>query len=239
MTGKKLLSIANISRELNIPESTLHYWKNRFAEYLPSIGRGRQRRYRAETVEIFKSISELLKLGHTTRDVKAQLAEMYPLNIEPARGNAQPTQPVPSSAPHQPDMHMQTAVAVGTEIAKVLGEKLSQTLNSFRPGLPAEDMQRLEQGMRLLENQSRDMQRLRDENSQLHVELQQLRDELEAVRENGAKGAPAQNNVALDRENQDLRDKLNVLETELVRLRKDRRDMEKFLLDKISSSKER
>ncbi|MFW5489129.1 MAG: MerR family transcriptional regulator [Desulfovibrio sp.] len=241
MTGKKLLSIANISRELNIPESTLHYWKNRFAEYLPSIGRGRQRRYRIETVEIFKTISELLKLGHTTRDVKAQLAELYPLNIEPGPSASQPQsgQVVLQTAQTQ-EMQLQTAVAVGTEIAKVLGDRLSQVLSSFCPGLPPETMERMQEGMRMLEEQAEDVHSLREENTRLRDELQSMRDELNTLRENqdmlsgnGSGEAPKDDALKDDA----MKDKLSVLEAELVRLRKDRREMEKFLLDKISASK--
>ena len=235
-----MLSIANISKELNIPESTLHYWKNRFAEYLPSIGRGRQRRYRTETIEIFRTISELLKLGHTTRDVKTQLADMYPLNIDPARSANPPSQTMPAMAQPQ-EMQLQTAVAVGTEIAKVLGEKLGQALNALSSGMAPETMERMQQGMRMLEDQARDMESLRGENIRLHNEMQHMRAELETLRDQQKQWTQAvsipDGHGASAREDNGLKDKLEILEAELVRLRKDRRDMEKFLLEKISASK--
>jgi predicted RNase H-like nuclease (RuvC/YqgF family) len=40
---------------------------------------------------------------------------------------------------------------------------------------------------------------------------------------------------ALKAENRELKEKLAVMEAEMVRLRKDRREMEKYLLDKIKS----
>ncbi len=39
----------------------------------------------------------------------------------------------------------------------------------------------------------------------------------------------------LKSENEQLKDKLSIMEAELVRLRKDRREMEKFLLDKLKN----
>ena len=44
-----------------------------------------------------------------------------------------------------------------------------------------------------------------------------------------------QETEALRAENQELKEKLSVMEAEMVRLRKDRREMEKYLLDKIKS----
>ncbi|HKI80833.1 MAG TPA: MerR family transcriptional regulator, partial [Pseudodesulfovibrio sp.] len=44
-----------------------------------------------------------------------------------------------------------------------------------------------------------------------------------------------QETEALKAENRELKDKLAVMEAEMIRLRKDRREMEKYLLDKIKS----
>jgi predicted RNase H-like nuclease (RuvC/YqgF family) len=47
--------------------------------------------------------------------------------------------------------------------------------------------------------------------------------------------AAMQETEALRAENRELKDKLAVMEAEMIRLRKDRREMEKYLLDKIKS----
>ena len=46
-----LLSIADISRHFSLPESTTRYYCKRFAAYIPSVGEGRRRRYRSETLD--------------------------------------------------------------------------------------------------------------------------------------------------------------------------------------------
>lgn len=247
MTAKKLLSIAVISRELNIPESTLHYWKNRFSEFLPSVGRGRQKRFRPDAVDVFRTISEMLKLGHTTRDVKAELAGHYPLNIEPSR-EAGPTVATPLQA-MQPVVEgtAQIAAAVGLEIAKVIGEKLGEAIRLTAGDGFTQFSERLEQADQALLRQTADLESLRRSGGYCEARLadqdlliQDLRGQIELLRQEGPAQAalPAGNPeevAVLRQENEELRTKLTVLESELIRLRKDRREMEKFLLEKINA----
>ncbi|EPR43079.1 MerR family transcriptional regulator [Desulfovibrio sp. X2] len=249
MTAKKLLSIAVISRDLNIPESTLHYWKNRFSEFLPSVGRGRQKRFRPESVDIFRTIGEMLKLGHTTRDVKAELASHYPLNVEPAReqGASGAAMPMPMQQ-MQPVVEgtAQIATAVGMEIAKVIGEKLGEALRvACGDGLSTLNEQ-LAEARQAMAEQASVVDTLRRSGGYCESRLadqdlliQTLRGELEVLQERGETrqepGVQGEEVLNLRRENSELRDKLSVLESELVRLRKDRREMEKFLLEKIST----
>lgn len=254
MTAKKLLSIAVISRELNIPESTLHYWKNRFSEFLPIVGRGRQRRFRPESLDIFRTISEMLKLGHTTRDVKAELAAHYPLNIDPTREAAPVHGPQISSAPLQQMQPVlegtaQIAAAVGLEIAKVIGEKLGEAMRLASGDGIGDLIDRLDAADRAVERQTREMDGLRQASGFCEARLadqdaviRELRETVEALRE--APALPPPENLAdageiqsLRQENEGLREKLSILESELIRLRKDRRDLEKFLLEKINAVK--
>ncbi len=248
MTAKKLLSVAVISRELNIPESTLHYWKNRFSEFLPSVGRGRQKRFRPDAVEVFRTIAEMLKLGHTTRDVKAELAGHYPLNVEPSRDAAPVAAAVPLQA-MQPVVEgtAQIAAAVGIEIAKVIGERLGEAIRLAAGDGFVQFHDRLEQADQALTRQSADLESLRRSGGYCEARLadqdlliQELRGEVERLRQEGAAqpalpAAAPEEVTALRQENEELRTKLTVLESELIRLRKDRRDMEKFLLEKINA----
>jgi DNA-binding transcriptional MerR regulator len=198
MTGKKVLSVAEIARELDLPESTVHYWKNRFAQHLPSVGRGRQKRFKPEAVEIFANISRLLKEGHTARDVMDRLSQDYPLQADavpaPTGGGAS-VQAVGSM-----DQVMTMAAAIGMEIAKSVGEGIRSVLAAETGGAP--DVADIREGL-----------------------------EEAALRISGA----MQETEALRAENQELKEKLAVMEAEMVRLRKDRREMEKYLLDKIKS----
>jgi len=199
MTGKKVLSVAEIARELDLPESTVHYWKNRFAQHLPSVGRGRQKRFKPEAVEIFATISRLLKEGHTARDVMDRLSQDYPLQADamPATsGGGQPSLQAAGSM----DQVMTMAAAIGMEIAKSVGEGIRSVL-AAESGDGA-DMADIREGL---------------EETALRI------------------STAMQETEALKAENRELKDKLAVMEAEMIRLRKDRREMEKYLLDKIKS----
>ncbi len=198
MTGKKVLSVAEIARELELPESTVHYWKNRFAQHLPSVGRGRQKRFRPEAVEVFATISRLLKEGHTARDVMDQLSQEYPLQADamPQDGAVAPISM--NGAAMEPAMKM--AAAIGLEIAKSVGEGIRSVLTPDMNG---------------------------------NVDVSEVRQGLEDAADRIT--CTMEDTEILKSENQELKDKLKIMEQEMVRLRKDRREMEKYLLDKIKS----
>ena len=198
MTGKKVLSVAEIARELELPESTVHYWKNRFAQHLPSVGRGRQKRFKPEAIEVFSTISRLLKEGHTARDVMDQLSQEFPLQADamPADG-AVATMPM-NPAVMEPVMKM--AAAIGLEIAQSVGDGIRSVLNPESAGGP--DVDEVKQG---LEDAAQRITCTMEETEQLKSE------------------------------NEALKEKLKIMEAEMIRLRKDRREMEKYLLDKIKS----
>jgi DNA-binding transcriptional MerR regulator len=232
----KLLSVAAIARELNVPESTLHYWKNRFAQFLPSVGRGRQKRFRAEAMPVFRAIAELLALGHSTKDIRAQLAERFPMTIEtsPPAVPAPVVQPMAAPAATLDDQ-LRVAATVGAEIAKVIGQKLSETLELACGGrLPALSGEIGEASARL-NTQAAELTSLRDENERLADRLKELESTL-AMQAAAPAPPPTPLEVeSLAVENRVLTDKLAILEAELVRLRKDRREMERYLLDKIEA----
>ncbi len=197
MTGKKVLSVAEIARELELPESTVHYWKNRFAQHLPSVGRGRLKRFRPEAIEVFATISRLLKEGHTARDVMDQLGQAYPFQADAMpEGASMP--PAMSGAAMEPAMKM--AAAIGFEIAKSVGEGIRSVLAPGGDG--GADVAEVRQGL---------------EDAALRITSQM------------------EETQVLKAENEVLKEKLKIMEAEMVRLRKDRREMEKYLLDKIRS----
>jgi len=200
MTGKKVLSVAEIARELELPESTVHYWKNRFAQHLPSVGRGRQKRFKPEAIEVFSTISRLLKEGHTARDVMDQLGQAYPLQADAMPdGLAVGGSPVAFSA-NAMEPVMKMAAAIGLEIAKSVGEGIRSVLESGGEGGP--------------------------DVAEVKLGLEQAATRITTAMEE---------TQALKAENDTLKEKLKIMEAEMIRLRKDRREMEKYLLDKIKS----
>lgn len=69
----ELLTIAEISKRLELPESTIRSWRDRYAEFIPAVGTGRKRRYEPEAVEVFARIAALSDTYSSSRDVAEQL----------------------------------------------------------------------------------------------------------------------------------------------------------------------
>jgi len=77
-----LLSLLSIAKKLDIPESTLRYYTRKFDEYLPTLGKGRQKRYRPEAVEILRTIADMFKNNRSVNDIANHLRQRFPINIE-------------------------------------------------------------------------------------------------------------------------------------------------------------
>ena len=74
----ELYSIADISRHFALPESTCRYYCIRFADYIPSVGEGRRKRFRKETINVIETIVEAMKKSRTCSAVEDILAIKYP-----------------------------------------------------------------------------------------------------------------------------------------------------------------
>ena len=59
--GSELLTIADLARILDLPESTTRYYCNRFADHLPSVGEGRRRRFKPEASDVLRTIAETMR----------------------------------------------------------------------------------------------------------------------------------------------------------------------------------
>ncbi|MDE5879707.1 MAG: MerR family transcriptional regulator, partial [Desulfovibrio sp.] len=92
-----LLSIADISRHFSLPESTTRYYCKRFAAFIPSVGEGRRRRYRKETLEVVAAILEEMQKSRTAAAVEIALESRFPRNAL-ALNNEHECAPVASPA---------------------------------------------------------------------------------------------------------------------------------------------
>lgn len=72
-----LLTIAEISRTLTIPESTLRYRAKLFRDFLPTKGTGRKKRFCPECIERFSYISSQFDKGLVADDIRRELEEKY------------------------------------------------------------------------------------------------------------------------------------------------------------------
>lgn len=79
-SADSLLSIADISRHFSLPESTTRYYCKRFSAFIPSVGEGRRRRYRPETLEVIEVILEQMQKSRTAAAVEDALRSLFPRN---------------------------------------------------------------------------------------------------------------------------------------------------------------
>ena len=78
----QLLSLADIARHFNLPESTARYYCKRFAAFMPTHGEGRRRRYRAEALAVVSAILEHMQNAKTASAVEQLLGQQFPRTTE-------------------------------------------------------------------------------------------------------------------------------------------------------------
>ena len=73
---EQLLSIQQLSTELNIPKPTLRFWEKEFEGILlPMRTNGGQRRYASEHISVIKKIRRLKKDGLSLIEIKKKLGK--------------------------------------------------------------------------------------------------------------------------------------------------------------------
>lgn len=75
MADSRLYTIRDVARELGLPESTVRYYRNAFAAFLPSVGTGRRRRYPAEAVPLLRLVAEGYAQNRPRIEIEQALGE--------------------------------------------------------------------------------------------------------------------------------------------------------------------
>lgn len=78
--SEELLTIKEIARRINLPESNVRYYRDKFDKYLPSVGSGRKRRFKPEAMEVFEAIVKDLEQGLSSPDIEHRLAKRFSQN---------------------------------------------------------------------------------------------------------------------------------------------------------------
>ncbi len=88
----KFYTIKEIAQELNIPESTVRFYRDKFADFIPAVGSGRLKRYKPEALDVLRLIALELRKGTSATDVEQLLSNRYSRFIdvpqEPQRSSA-------------------------------------------------------------------------------------------------------------------------------------------------------
>ncbi len=79
-----LLTLKQIAAELNLPPSTVKYYRDMFPEYMPGVKGGRYVKYEPPALEIIDTISKGFKNNLEQQQIRELLNSKFALNIEPA-----------------------------------------------------------------------------------------------------------------------------------------------------------
>jgi len=91
----RLLTIAEIAQELKLPESTVRYYRDRFADFIPTVGRGRGRKYKPEALEVLRFIAEGLRNDLTALFIRQELPQNLMKIFDKLPKSAFPPSPAP------------------------------------------------------------------------------------------------------------------------------------------------
>ncbi len=216
-------TVADIAKATRIPAPTARRYAALFKDFLPSRKVGRVTRYSEEAVRIFEHISRLYGEGLVTPEIEESLQREYSRVIDVPRGSNAPA--------------LARTDAVPTEITQAMAELMDKFSACFEI---------LADQKRIIETQREDIQKLKTAFVLLARSQKKLK-ELAPPGLDAFRTSVDAKTHALTRKNaeieelalglsfdaSDLKIKMQILEQELVRLRKDRREMEKYLQEKI------
>ena len=80
MPEGRLLTVRDIARELGLPESTVRYYRDGFAGYLPAVGTGRRRRYPLEAILLLRAVAEGYAQNRSRGEIEHALSELLGRN---------------------------------------------------------------------------------------------------------------------------------------------------------------
>ncbi len=71
MTDEALLTLRQLAELLQLPESTVRYYRDAFIDHLPSVGKGRRRRYPPAAIPVLRSIATSYAAGRSRAEIIA------------------------------------------------------------------------------------------------------------------------------------------------------------------------
>ncbi|MBT8763078.1 MerR family transcriptional regulator [Desulfohalobiaceae bacterium Ax17] len=114
----ELLTIKEIAHRLNVPESNIRYYRDKFERFLPYIGQGRKRRYKPEALEVFALIVNEFAQNKNSEEVEKILSRKFPQN--PQLSNEQKEEFSPSVLVDEPkDFFMELARSQSKTLEKM------------------------------------------------------------------------------------------------------------------------
>ncbi|MEF2146497.1 MAG: MerR family transcriptional regulator [Desulfovibrionaceae bacterium] len=214
------LSVAEIAKTTRIPAPTARRYASLFRDFLPSRKIGRVTRYSDEAVAIFEKISHLYQEGHVTSEIEDMLKQSYSRTIELAHEATTPAQTCQGMDLSGPFFEIMEKFGQCLEI--IADQK--KMIESHR-----EDIQKLKTGFVLLSRGQRRIKQLPPPvvPALPAGEIQELQERTDALAKKEAEIEELTLNLSFD--TSDMKAKLQILESEIARLRKERGEMESSL----------
>jgi DNA-binding transcriptional MerR regulator len=76
MTDQPLATLRDIAAELQLPESTVRYYRDAFVHHVPTVGSGRRRRYPPDAVAMLRLIALLYQEGRSRDQIEYELSQL-------------------------------------------------------------------------------------------------------------------------------------------------------------------
>lgn len=73
-----MLTIAEIARRYDLPESTARYYCKRFRSFLPHVGEGKRRRFLPEALPVFETLLDAMNQSKSASSVEHVLRQKFP-----------------------------------------------------------------------------------------------------------------------------------------------------------------
>jgi hypothetical protein len=219
------LSVAEIAKLTRIPAPTARRYASLFKDFLGGRKVGRVTKYPEESVVVFERISGLYGEGCVTNEIDDRLRTEFPRTIDIEH---KPSVPAPQAEGYAE--LASTFNGVIEKVASCMGVIANQKsiIDSQQ-----DDIQKLKTAFVLL---ARSQKRMKQLPESIDVLPEGFIAQTRALEQKDAEIEEMALKLSFD--TSDIKAKLQILESELVRLRKDRREMEKYLQDKIDRLKE-
>ena len=218
------LSVAEIAKLTRIPAPTARRYAALFKDFLGGRKMGRVTKYPEESVTVFERISRMYGEGRVTAEIEDGLRSEFPRIIDVDHAQA-PVQ--------QTHVYGELTEAFSGVIGKVASCMEVIANQKTIIDRQQDDIQKLKTAFVLL---ARSQKKMKELPSTSDIIPEEILLQTQALEQKDAEIEEIALKLSFD--TSDIKAKLQILESELVRLRKDRREMEKYLQEKIERLKD-
>ncbi|QJB56005.1 hypothetical protein [Pseudodesulfovibrio sp. zrk46] len=223
------LSVAEIAKLTRIPAPTARRYASLFKDFLGGRKMGRVTKYPEESLTVFERISRLYGEGRVTAEIEDHLRAEFPRTIDV--DNASHTLVQNNGFGELAEVFN----GVITKVASCMEVIADQKATIERQ---QDDIQKLKTAFVMLARSQKKMKELPSADiipEEIILQTQALEQKDAELEQKDAEIEEMALKLTFD--TSDIKAKLQILESELVRLRKDRREMEKYLQEKIDRLK--